>query len=172
MEHLDATYQDKSTRRKERANVIVDRIRAAFDEKSQRNTRPRRIIAERLVELAASGADFTADDLWQELRLVEPKLGRATLYRSLEMLVNAGLLDRVDFADGTHHYRVCGGSHHHHLTCTQCHCVVEVHVCLPPHQFTAIGHQTNFDIQSHSITLFCRFQHRPPQAKTLRPSEH
>ena len=171
MEHLDATYQDKSTRRKERANVIVDRIRAAFDEKSQRNTRPRRIIAERLVELAASGADFTADDLWQELRLVEPKLGRATLYRSLEMLVNAGLLDRVDFADGTHHYRVCGGSHHHHLTCTQCHCVVEVHVCLPPDQFTAIGHQTNFDIEGHSITLFGRCEHCREQVEAVGSAE-
>ncbi len=89
--------------------MIADKIRAAFDEKCQRNTRPRRIIAQRLVELAANGADFTADDLWQELRQVEPKLGRATLYRSLEMLVGEGLLDRVDFADGTHHYRVCGG---------------------------------------------------------------
>src|SRR5258708_37997211 len=118
MEHLDATYQDKSTRRKERANVIVDRIRAAFDEKSQRNTRPRRIIAERLVELAASGADFTADALWQELRLGRPKLGRATLYRALEMLANAGLLDRVDFADGAHHYRVSVGIARHHFTAT------------------------------------------------------
>src|SRR5258708_19276153 len=165
MEPLDATYQDKSTRRKERANVIVDRIRAAFDEKSQRNTRPRRIIAERLVELAASGADFTADDLWQELRLVEPKLGRATLYRSLEMLVNAGLLDRVDFADGTHHYRVCGGSHHHHFTRTQCHCVVEAPVFLPPHQFPAIGDQTNFYIQVHFISPFVPLNPSPPPAE-------
>src|SRR5437879_13504802 len=92
MKSLDSTYQDKSTRRKEKANVIADRIRADFDEKSQRNTRPRRIIAERLVELAASGGDFTADDLWQELRLVEPKLQRATLYSSTEMIVNAGRL--------------------------------------------------------------------------------
>ena len=156
MKHLDATYQDKSTKGKERANVIVDRIRAAFDEKSQRNTRPRRIIAERLVELAASGADFTADDLWQELRLVEPKLGRATLYRSLEMLVNAGLLDRVDFADGTHHYRVCSSEHHHHLTCTGCHRVVEVDICLPVDQFNSIGDQTDFAIEGHSLTLFGR----------------
>src|SRR5260370_1786249 len=98
MEHLDATYQDKSTRRKVKANVIADRIRAAFDEKSQRNTRPRRIIAERLVELAASGGDFTADDLWQELRLVEPKLWRATLYRPFEMPLHAGVLAPCAFA--------------------------------------------------------------------------
>ncbi len=149
--------------------MIADKIRAAFDEKCQRITRPRRVIAERLVELAANGADFTADDLWQELRQVEPKLGRATLYRSLEMLVGEGLLDRVDFAGGTHHYRVCGGNHHHHLTCTQCHRVVEVDVCLPADQFTAIGKRTNFAIEGHSITLFgrcesCRMQLRTGSA--------
>ncbi len=151
--------------------MIADKIRAAFNEKSQRNTRPRRIIAERHAELAANGADFTADDLWQELRQVEPKLGRATLYRSLEMLVDAGLLDRVDFADGTHHYRVCGGSHPHHLTCTQCHCVVEVNICLPPDQFTAISHQTNFDIVGHSLTLFGRCENCREQPEVLSRAE-
>jgi len=136
--------------------VIADKIRAAFDEVSQRHTRPRRLIAERLVELAASGADFTVDDLWHELRQEEPRLGRATVYRSVEKLVNMGLLDRVEFANGTHHYRVCGDSHHHHLTCTQCHRVVEVDVCLPVDQFTAISNQTDFAIEGHSLTLFGR----------------
>ena len=45
--------------------MIADQIRAAFQETSQRNTRPRRLIEERLIELADSGADFTIDDLWQ-----------------------------------------------------------------------------------------------------------
>lgn len=134
----------------------ADKIRAAFDEVSQRHTRPRRLIADRLAELAASGTDFTIDDLWQEIREEEPHLGRATVYRSVEKLVTMGLLDRVEFADGSHHYRVCGDGHHHHLTCTSCHRVVEVYVCLPIDQITAIGDKTNFDIQGHSLTLFGR----------------
>jgi len=136
--------------------VIADRISAAFHELSQRNTRPRKLIAERLIELAANGSDFTIDDLWQELRKVEPRMGRATVYRSVEMLVNMGLLDRIEFADGTHHYRVCGDGHHHHLTCTQCHRVVEVDVCIPLDSFTAISNKTNFDIEGHSLTIFGR----------------
>ncbi|HZS76410.1 MAG TPA: transcriptional repressor [Ktedonobacteraceae bacterium] len=136
---------------------LTKKIREAFAETSQRNTRPRRIIAERLIELARSGAHFTVDDLWQTLRQEEPRLGRATVYRSVEMLVNMGILDRVEFADGTHHYRVCGGGgHHHHLTCTQCHRVVEVDVCLPKEQIDFIGKQANFAIEGHSLTLFGR----------------
>ena len=136
--------------------MIADQIRAAFQETSQRNTRPRRLIEERLIELADSGADFTIDDLWQMLRQEEARLGRATVYRAVEMLFSLGLLDRIEFADGTHHYRVCGGAHHHHLTCTQCHLVVEVNICLPVDQFTSIGKQTDFAIEGHSITLFGR----------------
>ena len=136
--------------------MIADQIRAAFQETSQRNTRPRRLIEERLIELADSGADFTIDDLWQMLRQDDTRMGRATVYRAVEMLFGMGLLDRIEFADGTHHYRVCGGTHHHHLTCTQCHRVVEVHICLPVDQFASVGKQTDFTIEGHSITLFGR----------------
>ncbi len=138
------------------ADTLADKIRAAFDEVSQRHTRPRRLIADRLVELAVSGANFTIDELWQEIRELDPHLGRATVYRSVEKLVTMRLLDRVEFADGTHHYRVCGENHHHHLTCTQCHRVVEVEVCLPMEQFKTIGNKTKFDIEGHSLSLFGR----------------
>lgn len=135
---------------------LAVKIYAAFDELSQRNTRPRKLIAERLIELASSGQDFTTDDLWQELRQSEPHIGRATVFRSVEKLVDKGLLDRVEFADGTHHYRVCGGTHHHHLTCTQCHRVVEVDLCLPNEQLNALGDQNNFSIEGHSLSIFGR----------------
>jgi Fe2+ or Zn2+ uptake regulation protein len=135
---------------------IAGKIYAAFDELSQRNTRPRKLIAERLVALADSGEDFTTDDLWLELRQSEPHIGRATVFRSVEKLVDKGLLDRIEFADGTHHYRVCGGTHHHHLTCTQCHRVVEVDLCLPNEQLNALGDKNNFAIEGHSLSIFGR----------------
>jgi Fe2+ or Zn2+ uptake regulation protein len=137
--------------------MIVEQIYAAFDEVSQRTTRPRQLIAERLIELADSGADFTVEDLWLELRQIEPRIGRATVYRAVEKLVNMGLLARIEFADGTHHYRVCGGNeHHHHLTCTQCHRVVDIDLCLPAEQLAAVGKQAGFVIEGHSLTLFGR----------------
>lgn len=136
--------------------MIAEKIQAAFDEVSKRNTRPRQIIAERLIELAAKGEDFITDDLWQELRHIEPKIGRATVFRAVEKLVEMELLDRIEFADGTHHYHVCDGVHHHHLTCTQCHRVVEIDLCLPQEQLAVISQQTNFAVEGHALTLFGR----------------
>src|SRR5690242_4188130 len=148
------THAAAHGRRKEDL-MSAEQIYAAFDEVSQRTTRPRQLIAERLIELAASGADFTVEDLWQGLRQVEPRLGRATVYRAVEKLANMGLLARIEFADGTHHYRVCGGNeHHHHLTCTQCHRVVDIDLCLPAEQLATIGNQEDFVIEGHALTLF------------------
>src|SRR5258708_30390402 len=130
--------------------VSAERIREAFAEARQRNTRPRQLIAECLIELAAIGADFTIDDLWQTLRQEEPQIGRATVYRSIEMLVQVGLLNRIEFADGIHHYRVCGGEHHHHLTCTHCRRVVDIEICLPEEQLLALCLQTGFPIEGHA----------------------
>ncbi|HJT59794.1 MAG TPA: transcriptional repressor [Ktedonobacteraceae bacterium] len=149
---------------------IEDQIRAAFDEVGQRSTRPRQLIAEQLKELAASGTDFTTDELWQQLREVEPHLGRATVYRSVEMLFNAGLLDRIEFADGTRHYRVCGSNHHHHLTCTDCHRVVEVNICLPREQLTALEDQTGFAIEGHSLSIFGRCAECRKHAEAIQPA--
>jgi Fur family transcriptional regulator, ferric uptake regulator len=136
--------------------MIAEKIYAALDEVSQRNTKPRHLIAQRLVELAEDDEDFTIDDLWHELREKEPTIGRATVFRTVEKLAEMRLLDRIDFADGTHHYHVSDGVHHHHLTCTQCHRVVEIDLCLPQTQLDTISQQTNFVLEGHALTLFGR----------------
>lgn len=134
----------------------AETIRAAFARLGLRDTRPRRLLAERLAQLAAAGQDFSAEELWHDVQHVEPRLGRATVFRTLETLLGQGLLDRIEFADGTHRFRLCGGEHHHHLTCTACHRVVEVDACLPREVFTSIAEQTGFRLEGHSLEIFGR----------------
>ena len=134
--------------------TISEKIRAAFEEKGHRKTQPRNRIAARLAELAASGQDFSVEDLWRDLQKFDPRLGRATVFRAVEMLVNMGLLNRIEFSDGSHTYRACGDNHHHHLTCKKCHRVVDVDVCIPDAQLVEIGERTDFEIEGHSLVLF------------------
>jgi Fe2+ or Zn2+ uptake regulation protein len=134
---------------------IKDRITAAFNEFSERSTHPRQAIAESLIRLGRTGAAFSADDLLKQLRRTNPRIGRATVYRSIEKLARMKVLDRIDFADGTHCFRLCGSeSHHHHLACTKCHRVVDLDVCLQDEQIAAIGKRESFAIKDHAITLF------------------
>jgi len=101
-----------------------------------------------------SGQDFSVEDLWHDLQRFDASLGRATVFRAVEMLVNMGLLNRIEFADGSHTYRACGDEHHHHLTCRKCHRVVDVDVCIPQDQLAEIGKRTDFVIEGHSLVLF------------------
>ena len=135
-------------------NSLGEKIRAAFGELSQRQTQAKSQIADRLAELAETHADFTVEELWHDLRRFNPHIGRATIFRAVEMLVATGLLNRIDFSDGSHTYRACGDDHHHHLTCIQCHRVVDIDVCIPSEQFEQIGTQNDFLIEGHSLTLF------------------
>jgi Fe2+ or Zn2+ uptake regulation protein len=139
------------------ARSTAERILAAFEELGLRNTRPRRLIAERLAALAAEAGGFATDDLWHELQREDPQIGRATVFRAVEVLTQQGVLDRVAFADGTHRYRVCAaGAHHHHMTCTRCHRVIEVEACLPAGMLAAIARRADFDLEGHSVELFGR----------------
>lgn len=141
----------------EPAKKFEKRITAAFKKFSERSTQPRQVIARSLIRLGKSGAVFSADDLIRRLHRSNPGIGRATVYRSIEKLVGMKVLDRIDFADGTHYYRLCGsGTHHHHLACTKCHRVVELDFCLEESQIATIGRQQSFSIEDHAITLFGR----------------
>jgi len=156
------------------ANSIAENILAIFERLGLKNTQPRRLIAQRLADLSARGSDFTAQDLWQELLASDPHMGRATVYRAVDILLEQGILDRVVFPDGTHRYRLCGMQrHHHHLTCTQCQRVIEVSACLPAELLTTIAHKADFELEGHSIELYgrcgrCREQAPAPGASPLR----
>ncbi len=133
------------------------RISTAFESLSQRNTKPRKVIAEKLKELAEERKSFTGDDLWREVRRKGSRIGRATVFRSIEQLVAMEVLDRIDFSDGSHRFFVCGDRrHHHHLACIHCHRVVEFEYCLPGAVITSIGRQERFSIEDHALTLFGR----------------
>ncbi|HVP18587.1 MAG TPA: Fur family transcriptional regulator [Spirochaetia bacterium] len=138
---------------------IEKRINAAFQELGERRTEPRRAIAKNLIRLGHAGAAFSADELLKKLRRTNPRIGRATVYRSIDKLVRMKVLDRIEFADGTHSFRLCeSDGHHHHLACTKCHRVIELDFCLESDMIAAIGKRESFEIDDHSITLFglCR----------------
>jgi Fe2+ or Zn2+ uptake regulation protein len=132
-------------------------VHALFDELGFKNTRPRRLIAERLADLAETGADFSVQDFWTELQTLDPQIGRATVYRAVDVLVDHGMLDRVPVEGGSRaRYRACGEMHHHHVRCSRCQRVVEIDACLPPELFDEVASSTDFAIEGHSLELVGR----------------
>ena len=82
-----------------------------------------------LAELVREPNDATAQVIHERLRRRGERIGLATVYRTLGVLVEHGIVDPLSHSPGELCYRICGGGHHHHLVCTQCHRVVELGGC-------------------------------------------
>jgi len=91
--------------------------------------RGRRPTAQRLVVLEAlRGAKrtVTAPELFDQLREDNPLIGRATVFRTLDSLVDAGLAQRFERPGHVYAYAACSSAHHHHLVCTVCNTTIEI----------------------------------------------
>jgi len=97
----------------------ADRLAAA----GERVTRQRLLVAN---ALAGSGRQLTAEQLYRSLRRQVPGIGRATVFRTLETLVDAGVARRLELEGHVYAYVACLPKHHHHLACTRCGRVEEI----------------------------------------------
>lgn len=97
----------------------ADRLAAA----GERVTRQRLLVAD---ALAAVGRQVSAQDLYHRLRRRDPRIGRATVFRTLEALVAAGVARRLEQDGHVYGYVACRPEHHHHLACDRCGRVEEI----------------------------------------------
>ena len=78
---------------------------------------------DRVIDLLASQpCALSAVEIEATLRASGHPPGRATVYRALDLLVEHGLVERVEVGDGQARFEKAelGGAHHHHLVCEQC----------------------------------------------------
>src|SRR5512144_1250302 len=79
-------------------------------------------------EIFSTHYHFEADELLSKMKQKNVKISRATVYRTLELLVKSGMVRRVHLGEDHYHYEhVTGNSHHDHLICTTCGSVIEFH---------------------------------------------
>lgn len=68
------------------------------------------------------GRHLSAEEVYECLKAKkQKKVGIATVYRNLDLLLRMGILRKVNFGDGREHYEMTPHSlQHHHLICTKC----------------------------------------------------
>jgi Fur family transcriptional regulator, ferric uptake regulator len=103
----------------------IGRFKAFLLQQGLKLTRERESL---LREIFATHYHFEADELLFKLKEKGVKTSRATIYRTLDLLVKSGLVRRVHLGEDHYHYeRVTRDSHHDHLICTTCGAVIEFH---------------------------------------------
>ena len=124
------------------------RIAATLEAKGHRLTGSRRAIVQAVL---ASDDLFSIGDLQRTL----PNVGRATIFRTMKLLVDLDLVCRIALEDGSVRYRVSRHSaHHHHIICTACSSAEDFADCDLDAMTAQLAYRTDYDIQGHRLELY------------------
>ena len=141
------------------------KFRAYLDANRYRMTPERLAILE---EVFQAKGHFTADDFLIHTRQHHPKVSRATIYRTLDLLVQSGLVDKVELGGNRAFYEYFHGRQHHdHLICLGCGSVIEFTEPEIEALQESVCRSFNFRMESHSHKIFgrcdrCQHDSEPP----------
>jgi len=113
-----------------------------------------------------SGAEghLSAEDIYMKVHPKYPNVGLTTIYRTLDVLSNLGMIYKLDFGDGRARYELAegpeGAHHHHHLVCTDCNKVIDYtdfiddEIELLRQTENGLSRKYNFKITNHVIQFY------------------
>jgi Fur family transcriptional regulator, ferric uptake regulator len=128
------------------------RLESFLEKKGVRRTAQRQAIIE-----AAFGTDqhFSAEELLNMSKQLDPTVSRATVYRTLPLLCASGLLKELDFGKGYKHYdpNYSTSPDHNHIICDDCDKIVEFTSDEMKEIEDRISHQLGFRMNSQKVQL-------------------
>ena len=130
----------------------INRFSDFLTRQGQKLTRERTALVR---EIFSTHYHFEADELLFTMKQKSVKISRATVYRTLELLVKSGLVRRVHLGEDHYHYEhVRGDSHHDHLICIECKRIVEFEEPRVEALQDEIADKYGFVIRSHKHELY------------------
>jgi Fur family transcriptional regulator, ferric uptake regulator len=130
-------------------DILAKHIKASGN---QRLTPERNAILDTVLEIQGH---FDADSLFYRLRGNGVKVSKATVYNTLELLQECGLISKYRFAENTSRYeKAFGKPHHHHLICLHCGDIIEFINEKLEHLQEDVCQQNNFASQSSTVQIF------------------
>lgn len=106
-----------------------------------------------LLHLIRQGGHLNADELYRRAKESEPRLSMSTVYRSLQLFKELGLVEEHHFDKAHSYYEAKTGVEHHHLVCLNCGRVVEFEHSLTERIKGDVGKQTGFHILGAKVLV-------------------
>jgi Fur family ferric uptake transcriptional regulator len=114
----------------------------------ERNTRQRQIIRQVFAE---ADRPLGPQEVLQAGQAHAPKLGIATVYRTLKGLIEDGWLVQVALPGEPSRYEIAGKEHHHHFRCRSCDRVFEIAGCFANMKWLT---PSGFQLEDHEVVLY------------------
>lgn len=126
-------------------------IKELFSQKGINLTSQRKLIAETLLK---SSKHIKAEELYQMVHKKNAKIGLATVYRTLQIMKDRGLIEKRDFGEGCSRYEDSKAMHHDHLICLKCSRVIEFDEPTIETLQMEVAKKNRFKVLSHRLELF------------------
>ena len=120
---------------------------AVLEDRGYRMTRPRRVVAT-LLDQKEEG--FSSEEVCNEL----PGVGRATVYRTIKLLLDAGVICKLALPNGAPRYSLARVEHHHHTLCVRCGTVGEFRDATIERFLRTIGGDISGQIVGHRMEFY------------------
>jgi Fe2+ or Zn2+ uptake regulation protein len=118
--------------------------------KGQRITSQRRLLLDLLRQ---SEGHLDADELYRRAKEQEPRLSLSTVYRSLHLFKELGLIEERHFIEEHHHYEARSETEHHHVVCRGCGKVIEFECPFASKMKEDVSRQTGFEIFDVEVSM-------------------
>lgn len=99
---------------------------------------------------------LSAEEVYVFLTKKEPEIGLATVYRTLDILAEIKVVNKITFEDGIARFDLLTQDHghfHHHLVCTKCGKTQEIHEDLLGDVERLVKRQFHFEVSDHRLTF-------------------
>jgi Fur family ferric uptake transcriptional regulator len=132
----------------------LERFREFIRESGLKTTRQREDIAEWFF---GNKGHMSADQIYRDVKAVSPGIGFSTVYRTMKLLVESGLVQERHFGDGEALYENVS-THHDHCICTTCGKIIEFENPQIEALQQSIAERFGFRLSSHKMELYgvCR----------------
>ena len=132
-------------------NCDTERLGQALYARGYKLTAPRQAVLDVVARMTQS---LSPAEIYARARRRYPRLGLVTVYRTLDILVEAGMVRRMHKDDGCHGYALAQAAHGHHLICSSCNQVVEFAECDLDALLKNVARKTGFRIEGHWLEVF------------------
>lgn len=140
-------------------HTTIEQLRRA----GYRITTARRSVISVLNEMAGH---VTAPEVVEAVQHRAPGVGRASVYRTLDLLVTLGLVQASSLGGTTTSYILTPAGHHHHIVCTDCHTTIEFENCVLDDFDQRLADEVGFQLKGHLLEIYGRCPDCEPASAT------